>query len=113
LIQHCLAPAWQTFCTTRQEVIVSSFRKLGLSLPINGSCDSELSIKGFSPEQLVLGDWRVADGTHSAEINAEINTNNIATTEDLLDQATLFGPELDFLVHENDDENEFEFVDRD
>jgi len=35
------------------------------------------------------------------------------TTEDLLDQATLFGPELDFLVHENDDENEFEFVDRD
>jgi len=113
LIQHCLAQAWHTFCTTRREVIVSSFRKLGLSLPIDGSCDSELSIKGFCPEQLVIGDWRVADGAHSAEVNAEINTNNIVTTEDLLDQATLFGPELDFLVHENDDENEFEFVDRD
>lgn len=113
LIQHCLAQAQHTFCTTRQEVIVSSFRKLGLSLSIDSSCDSELSIKGFSPEQLVIGDWSVADGTHSPEVNAEINTNNIVTTEDLLDQATLFGPELDFLVHENDDENEFEFVDRD
>jgi len=111
LIQHCLAQAWHTFCTTRHEVIVSSFRKLGLSLPIDGSCDSELSIKGFSPEQLVIGDWRVADRTFSPEVNTEINPNN--TSEDILDQAALSGPELDYLAPENDDKDEFEFVDRD
>lgn len=62
LVQHCLADAWETFCTTKRELIVSSFRKVGLALPIDGSCDDELSIKGISSEDLRVGDWRFGQG---------------------------------------------------
>ena len=58
LVQHCLADAWETFCTTKRELIVSSFRKVGLSLPIDGSCDEELSVKGIPSEDLKVGNWR-------------------------------------------------------
>lgn len=61
-MQHCLADAWETFCNTKRELIVSSFRKVGLALPIDGSCDEELSIKGISCEDLVVGDWRAGQG---------------------------------------------------
>lgn len=58
LVQHCLADAWEIFCTTKRELIVSSFRKVGLALPIDGSCDDELSIKGIPPADLIIGDWQ-------------------------------------------------------
>ena len=57
LVQRCLADAWETFCTTKRELIVASFRKVGLALPIDGSCDEELSVKGIPREDLVVGDW--------------------------------------------------------
>lgn len=62
LVQHCLASAWETFCTNKRELIISSFRKVGLALPIDGSCDEELSIKGIPPEELIVGDWHRGSG---------------------------------------------------
>jgi hypothetical protein len=55
LMTRCVGKAWEQFCTTRKEVVVQSFRKLGISLPIDGSCDEELSIKGLDPEVLRSG----------------------------------------------------------
>jgi hypothetical protein len=65
---RCVGKAWQQFSITRQEVVVQSFRKLGLSLPIDGSCDAELSIKGLDPEVLRSGlkEWRTR-GCHQEQ----------------------------------------------
>ena len=68
LVQRCVAEAWEQFCTTRRNVIVDSFRKVGLSLPIDGSCDDELSIKGIDKHLLKIGDWRRGEGTRQGEI---------------------------------------------
>jgi len=38
-------------------VIQSSFRRVGLSLPIDGSCDHELSVKNMPFDVLQIGDW--------------------------------------------------------
>lgn len=44
--------AWERFCTSRKEVIDRAFSAVGLSLPIDGSRDAELSIKGIDTERL-------------------------------------------------------------
>ena len=41
-------------------MVVNSFRKVGLSLPIDGSCDDELSVKGISKEEYRVGDWHLS-----------------------------------------------------
>jgi hypothetical protein len=68
LMTRCVGKAWEQFYITRQEVVVQSFRKLGLSLPIDGSCDAELSIKGLDPEVLRSGlkEWRTR-GCHQEQ----------------------------------------------
>jgi len=38
-------------------LIVSTFRKLGLTLPLDGSCDEELAVKGISSNLLKIGSW--------------------------------------------------------
>jgi len=53
---HCVGEAFDQFHTTKANLISRSFRKTGLSLPINGSLDSELDIKGFT--NLEIGNWR-------------------------------------------------------
>jgi hypothetical protein len=53
MMTHCVARAWEKFCNERQEVIVRSFRCLGISLPIDGSADAELSIKGLDTSRLM------------------------------------------------------------
>ena len=53
---HCVGEAYAQFHAEKANVIVSSFRKLGLSLPIDGSLDHELDIKGF--ENLEIGNWQ-------------------------------------------------------
>ena len=45
----------EKFSTQRVEVILRAFRVVGLSLPIDGSEDHELSIKGLANEFLVEG----------------------------------------------------------
>ena len=42
---------------SRQKIVIQSFRDTGISLPVDGSHDHELNIKGFAPGELVVGDW--------------------------------------------------------
>jgi len=60
LVTHAVAQAWEQFTSSQayKELIVSTFRKLGLTLPIDGLCDDELSIKGIDSSLLQIGDWR-------------------------------------------------------
>ena len=53
-------PGLEQFTSSQayKELNVSTFRKLGLSLPIDGLCDDELSIKGIDSSLLGIGDWR-------------------------------------------------------
>ena len=53
---HCVGKAFYEFHAERREVIQRSFRKVGLTLPIDGSLDHELDVKGFMG--LEVGDWR-------------------------------------------------------
>jgi len=60
LVTHVVAQAWEPFTSSQayKELIVSTFRKLALTLPMDGSCDDELSIKGIDSSLLRIGDWR-------------------------------------------------------
>jgi len=51
--------AWECFSTERAEVVRRSFRTVGLSLPIHGSENHDISIKGLANQVLVEGlrDW--------------------------------------------------------
>ncbi|RPA94164.1 hypothetical protein L873DRAFT_1940149 [Choiromyces venosus 120613-1] len=53
---HCVGEAFNQFHSLKAHVIKTSFHKLGLSLPIDGSLDHELDIKGFT--NLGIGNWR-------------------------------------------------------
>ena len=56
MITHCVGKAFYEFHAERREVIQRSFQKVGLTLPIDGSLDHELDVKGFMG--LEVGDWR-------------------------------------------------------
>lgn len=48
--------AWDWLHMEKKELIISSFRHVGISLAVDGWQDSELKIKGL--EDLVIRDWR-------------------------------------------------------
>lgn len=82
LITKCVGEAWELFCIKHQELIVTTFRKLGLTLPIDGSCDNELAIKGISKELLEIGDWQRLENSiglpiPSSDTNHEIDNSDI------------------------------------
>ena len=52
---HTVGKAFYQFHEEKSALIRTSFRKVGLSLPIDGSSDHELDIKGF--ENLEIGNW--------------------------------------------------------
>lgn len=51
--------AWYQFCIEKHELVKGVFRKVGLALPVDGSADHELDIKGFSG--IEIGDWKRGD----------------------------------------------------
>lgn len=50
---------WETWHedTAKRKIVIQAFRDTGITLPVNGSGDHELKIKGFQPGELVVGDW--------------------------------------------------------
>ena len=87
LVQKCVAQAWEIFSTEKRDVVVNSFRKVGLSLPIDGSCDNELSVKGISQDDFRVGNWQlseldkgnvisVLEGEHGTAISNEEELNS-------------------------------------
>ena len=61
MILWAVGEAWERFCLSRKEVIQRSFTAVGLSLPIDASRDTEISLKGIDMGKLVedLRDWTV------------------------------------------------------
>ena len=58
LTTHVVARAWSAFCQQKPYLIRKAFRDVGVTLPISGSCDDEIHIKGFTAAEVALGDWR-------------------------------------------------------
>jgi len=73
--------------------VIQAFRDTGISLPVDGSHDRELNIKGFAPGELVVRDWARSEddmgyGVSETE-NSElppVDTCNDTIEFDLLDQ---------------------------
>ena len=47
LTTWAVGEAWERFSRDRREVVVKVFWVLGVSLPISGVCDQEISVKGI------------------------------------------------------------------
>ncbi|KAF8416115.1 hypothetical protein EV426DRAFT_702412 [Tirmania nivea] len=61
-----VGPAWSQFCKDKEAMIQKAFRDLGVTLPVDGSRDHELQIKGFAAEGLKIGTRRTdSDSTGS------------------------------------------------
>ena len=60
---------------SQRKVIIQSFRSSGISLPIDGSSDSELSIKGFAPGELRVGDWAHSEAAGKSGFGTSENEN--------------------------------------
>lgn len=77
LTTWAVGEAWERFCRERQHVVLRSFRALGLSLPINGSCDAEISIKGLETATLVekLKNWGREGTPDSEEVDEREDEN--------------------------------------
>jgi hypothetical protein len=61
MVTHVVADAWKRFCTEKQAVVCKAFQDVGLFLPVDGSQDHLLSIKGFGPDELQIGDYNQRD----------------------------------------------------
>jgi len=61
LTTWAVGEVWERFCTTRKDVIIRSFCAVGLALLIDGTRDTEMSIKGIDMEQLVedIKEWHI------------------------------------------------------
>ena len=75
--------AWTCFSTERAQVLRLAFRIVGLSLPIDGSEDYAISIKGLASELLVehLKDWEVGgrDGLGEEVADGQPSDNQEST----------------------------------
>ncbi|KAG0129023.1 hypothetical protein HOY82DRAFT_541043 [Tuber indicum] len=70
-VSYAVGEAWERFSTDRVEVVRRTFRVVGLSLPIDGSEDHELSIKGLANDFLQEGLKQIREGEGEAEIDEE------------------------------------------
>lgn len=68
--------AWERFCLSWQEVIKRSFTAVGLSLPIHGSRETEMYIKGMDMAKLVedLQDWTIG-GLEQPTLDGELDSD--------------------------------------
>jgi len=60
LCTWAVGEAWERFSQEHTHVVRRAFTATGLALPIDGSPDSEISVKGLDSSLLIagLGDWR-------------------------------------------------------
>jgi len=62
-ITWTVGEAWETSSQEKTVVVQHSFQVVGLSLPLDGSEDTDLSIKGLANDFLVEGlkEWRIGE----------------------------------------------------
>lgn len=83
LTTNCVGDAWYKFCIEKKEIVERVFRKLGLSLPADGSNDQELDIKGF--QDINVGNWRIeANLVQSLSLPFNIADDNDSENEYIL-----------------------------
>lgn len=82
LTTWCVGDAWYQFCVEKQDLVKQSFRNVGLSLPIDGSQDHTLDIKGFTG--IEIGDWRSEENDPDLEF-ADVNMVDCDTVEFVAD----------------------------
>lgn len=59
MLTKWVGQAWHELHAKQSELIRQTFRKLGLSLPVDGSEDEEISIKDMP--NIEVGDWKLKD----------------------------------------------------
>jgi len=79
-VAQAVGEAWEQFSGKHQGLVVETFGKLGLTLPIDGSSDQELSVKGIDSSLLKIGDWRRDENTM---LNPEDRSSADGATVDL------------------------------
>lgn len=71
LMTWIVGETWDWLHQEKSELIIKSFRQVGITLPIDGAQDSELMIKGL--EDLEIGDWR--EGGLDCNLNTKGKTS--------------------------------------
>ncbi|KAG0125939.1 hypothetical protein HOY82DRAFT_542769 [Tuber indicum] len=81
LTTWAVGEAWEVFSREQAEVVRKAFRVVELALPINGSCDNELSVKGIEGTYLTEGLKEWGNGGHSV-VDSEEDTVELAETDE-------------------------------
>ena len=55
MVTHVVARAWEAFCSEKRLLVQKSFQDVGLTVPVDGSQDYKIRIKGF--DRVEVGDW--------------------------------------------------------
>jgi len=76
--------AWKIFNWKNRDVVIRSFRCLGIALPIDGSCDNEISIKGLETTMLMEGlkNWEHTPTIDSSSEGTSDNPETDASDEE-------------------------------
>ena len=72
MLTHWVGQAWRDIHRENASLIRQTFRKLGLSLAIDGSEDNELSIKDIP--DVKVGEWRLSAGQEDIQEVGEPDT---------------------------------------
>jgi len=93
MMTKCVGATWERFCQEKREVIIRSFRCIGASLPIDGTSDSEISIKGLPTPHLMtaLQDWKTRGAPTAQEDAASSSDDTLedsSSSEDEQDDET-------------------------
>jgi hypothetical protein len=82
LTTWAVGEAWEVFCKERAQIVRRSFTAVGIALPIDGSRDYEISVKGLDSTTFVEGlkGWRggglVDDENDAVELNEKDDEND-------------------------------------
>ena len=76
-----MGEAREQFNREKREVVVRGFRSLGISLPIDGPCDDETSIKGLNAKALAEGlrNWELTPSAQAVDSSAGGTSNDPET----------------------------------
>jgi len=68
--------AWDQFCKDKKDMVCKAFRDVGITLPIDGSQDHQLQIKGILATSFIIGDGSVDPESESRDSvsGAELET---------------------------------------
>ena len=80
LLTKWVGQAWRELHAQQGPLISNTFRKLGLSLAVDGSEDAEISVKDIP--DLEVGDWRLSsDQEDVQEVEEVIESTTVETNE--------------------------------